>query len=259
MNTNNQNRNPNPFAMLGRSAASSGTSWLRRRLVPILIGVAVLAVVFFVTIGASLPDDGEPVPVSGEAAISLVKKVQTSVGDAPGTKSITIQVTDEEVTSFLAIATLLSGQIEDAGGTGDLGQIDMINKSSTTDVASWKELIDSQDGIGSILTKGMDLGVTIRDPEVKFTSAGEIIMRGYGKMGPLSVPARAVVVPEIVNGNLELEIIEGQLGRLPLPGGLADLIADGIEKALLAGHSVVSVTRIDVAQGTLTFSGTVTK
>src|SRR5690606_7478168 len=131
-----------------------------------------------------LPDDGDPVPVSGEAAISLAKKAQTSVGTAPGTKSITITVTEEEVTSFLAVATILSGQIEEAGGTGDLGQIEMINKSSATDVESWKELIDSQDGIGAILTKGVDLGVTIRDPEVKFTSAGEIVVRGYGKMGP---------------------------------------------------------------------------
>ncbi|MCZ7533135.1 MAG: hypothetical protein M5U23_06995 [Acidimicrobiia bacterium] len=257
MTTDDQNRNL--FSMFGRSAASTGASWLRRRLVPILIVVGVVAVVFFFTIGASLPDDGDPVPVSGEAAISLVKKVQAAVGDAPGTKSITIQVTDEEVTSFLAIATLLSGQIEDAGGTGDLGQIDLINTSSTTDIASWKELIDSQNGIGGILTRGMDLGVTIRDPEVKFTSAGEIIIRGYGKMGPLSVPARAVVMPEIVDGNLKLEIVEGQLGRLPLPGGVSNLLADGIEKALLAGHEVASVTRIDVSQGTLTVSGTVTK
>ncbi|KAA3641578.1 MAG: hypothetical protein DWP92_00980 [Armatimonadetes bacterium] len=258
MNTNDPNQNL--FSMLGRSAASTGTSWLRRRMIPILIVVAVVAVVFFITIGASLPDDGDPVPVSGEAAMSLVKKVQKSVGDAPGTKSIAIEVTDQEVTSFLAIATLLSGQIEDAGGTGDLGQIGMINRnSSTTDIASWKELIDSQDGIGSILTKGMDLGVTIRDPEVKFTSSGEIIIRGYGKIGPLSVPARAVVAPRIVNGNIEFEIIEGQLGRLPLPGGVSNLVAAGIEKALLAGHSIASVNRIDVSQGTLAFSGTVTK
>lgn len=247
----------NPFSILGRSAVSNVGSRLRRYLVPILVGVGVLAIVFFITIGASLPDDGEPVPVSGEAAISLAKKIQTSVGDAPGTKSITIQVSDEEVTSFLAIASILSGQIEQAGGTGDLSQIDMLDTASATDIESWKVLIESQDGFGGILTKGIDLGVTIKDPEVKFTSAGAIVIRGYGRIGPLTVPARAVVTPAIVDGNLEFEIVEGQLGRLPLPGGISNLLADGIEKALLAGHNVATVTQIDVNQGTLTFSGTV--
>jgi hypothetical protein len=253
-----QHRNPqNPFSMIGRSAVSSVGNRLRRHLVPILIGVAVLAVVFFITIGASLPDDGDPVPVSGDAAISLAKKVQTSVGTAPGTKTVTIQVTEEEVTSFLAIASLLSGQIEQAGGNGNLDQIDILEGSSTADIESWKDLIASQDGIGTILTKGIDLGVTIQDPEVKFTPAGAIIIRGYGKIGPLRVPARAVVRPAIVNGALEFEIIDGQLGRLPLPGGVSDLLGDGIEKALLAGNQIATVTQIDVGAGVLTFSGTV--
>lgn len=247
----------NPFSMLGRSAVRSVGGRLRRHLVPILIAAGVLAVVFFITIGASLPDDGGPVPVSGDAALALAQKVQASIGDAPGTKSVTIHVTEQEVTSFLAIASLLSGQIQDAGGSGDLGQIDILTSSQGADLASWQDLIDSQGGLGTILTKGIDLGLAIRDPEVRFTDNGEIIVRGYGKIGPLSVPARAVVAPHIVDGALEFDVLEGQLGRLPLPGGISNLLSDGIEKALLAGHNVATVTQIDVDQGTLTFSGTV--
>jgi len=251
------NYNQNPFSNIGRGIGSGILAKIKRHMTPIIIGVVVLAAVFFITIGASLPDDGEPIAVSGDAAISLANKIKTSVGDAPGTKTVTISVTDQEVTSFLAIASLLSGQIQQQGGSGNLNQIDILGSSSEADVASWQDLINSQGGFGSILTKGIELGVTIKDPEVRFTGEGAIIVRGYGKIGPLSVPARAVVVPRIVDGALELEIIEGQLGRLPLPGGMSNLVADGIEKALLAGRNVATVSQLDVSNGVVVFTGTV--
>lgn len=244
-------------AMRGAAFRRIG-GFIRRRIVPIAIGFAILAIVFFATVGASLPDDGEPIVVSEDAALSLANKVAGAVGDAPGTKSIDIVVTDTEVTSLLSIAALLSDDIQAAGGTGDLSEIGRLGVGGTespASVPSWTELIESQDGFGSILTRGLDLRLAIRNPEVRFTRSGAIIIRGHGGIGPLSMPARAVVVPQVVDGALEFEVVEGQLGRLPMPGGVANVAADAIERALLAGYNVAHVERIDVDAGSLHFVG----
>ncbi|MCB1246865.1 MAG: hypothetical protein KDB69_06355, partial [Acidimicrobiia bacterium] len=129
--------------------------------------------------------------------------------------------------------------------------------SSPADLDAWKALVASQGGLGSILTRGIDLGVTIKDPEVRFTRSGEIIVRGSGKIGPLTVPARAKVRPYIANDDLAFDVIETQLGRLSLPDSAAQLLSSGLEKAILAGRNVASVTRIDVTEGSLRFAGNV--
>lgn len=243
-----------------RSASGSRLKrWVRRRMVPIILVVAVIAAAAFVTTGATLPDDGHPVPVSADAALAFATNVAASVGDAPGTKVVSISVTEGEVTSFLAVASLLSSGIEDAGGTGDLGELSSLDvrlsSSEGIAVEDWQSLVESQDGLGSILTRGLDLRFTIRDPEVRFTRSGEVIVRGYGKLAFVSVPARIVVLPNVVDGQVEFDLVEGQLGRLPLPGGVASLASAGIERALLAGHDIASVEQIVVTEGSLRFVG----
>ncbi len=245
--------------IIGGMVATSFWGFLRRRLIAILVIVAVLVGVLFLITGATLPDDGEPIPVVAEDALAFARKVADSVGDAAGTKQVTITVTEGEVTSFLAIASVLSAQLKEAGGSGDLGELsdlgDEIPGGDLLSVEGWKELIESEDGLGTIFTRGLDLRITIRDPEVRFTADGEIVVRGTGRLAFLSIPARIVVVPNIVNDQLTFEVVEGQLGRLPLPGGIANLVADAIERALLAGHSVASVDEIEVNQGSLSFTG----
>jgi len=51
------------------------------------------------------------------------------------------------------------------------------------------------------------------------------------------------------------ELVEGQPGRLPLPGGIADLAEKGIERALLAGYDIVTVDEIELSQGSFRFAG----
>ncbi|MGB9359730.1 MAG: hypothetical protein WCC01_14355 [Acidimicrobiia bacterium] len=257
METNDRGSPAVMGAMRGATFRRIG-GFIRRRIVPIAIGFAILAIVFLVTVGASLPDDGAPIVVSEDAALSLANRVAGAVGDAPGARAIDIAVTDTEVTSLLSIAALLSDDIQAAGGTGDLSEIGRLGLGGTASpatVPSWTELIESQDGLGSILTRGLDLRLAIRNPEVRFTRDGAIIIRGHWGVGPLSVPARAVVVPQVVDGALDFEVVEGQLGRLPLPGGVANLAADAIERALLAGYTIAHVERIAVDAGSLHFVG----
>ena len=243
-----------------RSAAGSRfTRFLRRRMVPILVVVAVLVGLFVVTSGASLPDDGEPITVSADDALAFARKVTEAAGDATSSKAVSLTVTEREVTSFLAIASLLSGELENVGGSGDLSELmtlgDAIPAGDIGSVDNWKDLVGSQGGIGSVLTRGLDLRVAIREPEVRFTGDGEVIIRGYGKVAFISVPARLVVKPQIVDGQVDFGLVEGQFGRLPLPGAMANLAESAVERALLAGYDIASVEQISVSDGTMRFVG----
>jgi len=107
-----------------RSAVGSRSArFLKRRLIPILVVVALLAGLFAASTGASLPDDGTPIVVSPDDAIAFARKVADAASGASSSKAISLTVTDEEVTSFLAVASLLSGELKNAGGTGDLGEL----------------------------------------------------------------------------------------------------------------------------------------
>jgi hypothetical protein len=233
--------------------------FLRRRLVPILIVVGLIIALFVATTGASLPDDGEPIAISPDDALVFARKLTVAAGDATSTKAVSIVVTDEEVTSFLAIASLLSGELQTAGGSGDLSELtslgDAIPGGNVASVDNWKDLVESQGGIGSVLTRGLDLRVAIQEPEVRFTAEGEVIIRGYGKVAFITVPARLVVKPQIVDGQVEFDLVEGQFGRLPLPGAMSNLAESAIERALLGGYDIASVERIIVSDGTFAFTG----
>lgn len=244
-----------------RSIRSAGSSrargFIRRRIIPIAIVLAVLAVFFVVTTGSSLPDDGPAIPVSADDALAFATKVADAAKDAAGTKTVSLVVTDEEVTSFLAIASLLSGELVAAGGSGDLSDLTRLGDAipDSERASGWTDLVESQGGLGTVLTRGLDLRVAIREPEVRFTPGGEVIIRGYGRLAFVSVPARLVVKPQIVDGQVDFQLVEGQFGRLPLPGAMANLAESAIERALLAGYDIASVEQISVSDGTMRFVG----
>ncbi len=76
-------------------------SW-RRVAWPMLVGLLLGACVGSET-AATLPDDGPAVPVSKAAATRLFQKVISAVESAATTQSLEFTVTDEEVTSALAL------------------------------------------------------------------------------------------------------------------------------------------------------------
>ncbi len=174
---NDYQNSPSPWIGLRSATGSWLARFVRRSIVPIIFVFAVILAAAFVTIGATLPDDGDAVAVSADDALAFATNVAESVGDAPGTEAVSLAVTEGEVTSFLAIASLLSSGIEDAGGTGDLDELSTLNAGLPTTegiaVEDWRSLVESQDGLGSILTKGLDLRLTIREPEVRSTGSGE--------------------------------------------------------------------------------------
>lgn len=238
-------------------------AWLRRRMIPILIVVAVILLVLFITSGAALPDDGDPIAVSDEAALAFVEKVAAQTGGAGEGKTVRLRFTEEEVTSFLNVAATLSERMREQGGTGDLDELDSYDASelgvNITSVEEWKELIEANGGLGRTLTDGITMRVAVRSPEVRFKSDGSIIVRGTVRFGFVDLPARLVFAPTVSDGELDLGFVEGQMGRLPIPGSVVGLIESGVERALVAGHDIGTVTRVTVGDGTIVFAGSLSR
>lgn len=58
----------------------------------------------------------------------------------------------------------------------------------------------------------------------------------------------------VVAGELDFDFIEGQLGRVGLSEPLFQLVADGLERLLLAGNDIAEVTSVNINDGVMTFS-----
>ena len=66
---------------------------------------------------------------------------------------------------------------------------------------------------------------------------------------------RLVIAPSASNGELVLDFVDGQIGRVRMPEFIFDLIGKGLAEVLLAGQAYAEITQIQVGSGTLTISG----
>jgi hypothetical protein len=63
------------------------------------------------------------------------------------------------------------------------------------------------------------------------------------------------MAPRAAAGELVLDFVEGTLGPLSVPEGIVDLVGKGLSRLILAGNDYVEVSKIEVADGSLTLSG----
>ena len=160
---------------------------MTKRLTLLLIVLAALLAACNVP-GVSLPDDGPPVAVSEEAATSLEEKVRA----LPTSGSATLTVTQEEVTSFLALRALTPDlplqqpqvYFKDDGKIVIRGQLTIQERSQPMRIEATPSLVDGQ----------FNLDVT------------------DARVGPIPVPAGIL---DQVEGALAEAILAGQrFGRL---------------------------------------------
>ena len=206
-----------------------------------------------------LPDDGPRVATSQAAAFRFAEKVADAGERAAESKRLRITVTEREVTSFLNIGSQMSQQLQAIYGVGDLAQLSQIQREQALQeiegLPEWAGLLDrAQGALGLELPDG-ELRVTIRDAEVRFERNGQMIVRGYGEVLGLRLPLRLVMAPRASSGELVLDFIEGTLGPLSVPEGIIDLVGKGLARLILAGNDYVEVSKIEVADGSLTLSG----
>jgi hypothetical protein len=177
------------------------------------------------------------------------------------------------VTSFLSISSQMAQvmqQIDGVNSLQDLSQLedaqidglDLEGLEGLDDAAldhdalrRWRDLSGRLDGLGDLRFPDLSLRVALQEPEVHFKDNGQIIVRGYGQVRNVRQPLRLVVAPRARQGELALDFVEGNLGPVPLPEGLFDVIGQGLARVILAGQRWASIDEITVTETTLTLRG----
>jgi hypothetical protein len=208
---------------------------------------------------AELPDDGPPIATSQQDALQFLEKV-TDAGLA-GTQDgqLHLTITEQEVTSFLQIGAELAQQVQDVKNIEtleELGQLENLDGLEDIEgIEKWQQLARRREGLPKIRLPDLSLRWGIEEPEVRFQANGQIVVRGYATVRKLRQPVRVVVAPRASEGELVLDFVEGDLGPVPLPEGLFDLVGKGLAQAILIGQDYAEITTIEVSEGTLTVGG----
>jgi hypothetical protein len=207
---------------------------------------------------AELPDDGAPIRTSPEAAMRFVEKVTAAGERASETKSLSLTVSQQEVTSFLDIGGIMAEQMQamNLSSLGDVQQIDLAQGLEGVEgLEQWQALLGQRDGLPNISLSDLSLRVVVREPQVYFKGNGHLIVRGYAEALGQRQPVRLVFAPRASEGELVLDFVEGNLGPVEVPELLIDQVGKGLARAILAGQDYVEITKIDVGEGSMTLSG----
>jgi hypothetical protein len=205
---------------------------------------------------AELPSDGAPIATSPQAAARFVQKLNTAGERAVDTRQLSLTVTESEVTSFLNLASLLTGQVP---GLASLESLDGVPALQGTGEAAqlteWLDLLRTQEGLKDLDPSNLSLRLGIKEPEVRFKANGQIVVRGYVSVLFWRWPIRVVVAPRASQGELVLDFVEGRLGRIGMPEVVFDLLGKGVARAILAGREFAEVSQLRVDAGQLVITG----
>jgi hypothetical protein len=220
-----------------------------------------------------------------QAALSFVEKVTAAAKSGLLSGQTSLTVTQAEVTSFLSIASQLAqvmNQLEGIENPQDLRELQDLDieglRLQDLDLDSlgdenldgdalsrWQALAQEREGLGGLSLPDLSLRLAIQEPQVYFKAPvqpgrpGQIVIRGYGQVRNVRQPLRLVVAPHAREGELALDFVEGQLGPVPLPEGLIDVLGRGLAKVILAGQGWAELDEITVGDGWLTLRGRYSK
>lgn len=204
--------------------------------------------------GSALPDDGPPPTRSTEAAMSLLNKAAAAAQAAAQTGQVELLVTEEEVNSILGIGRLVGDQSGALSGETLEAFLERAELEGG-DVTQLRELLNLRDRAPGEDRRGFRLRPRIVDPVVYFRGSGHLIVRGEASWLIVRLPFRAVTAPRATEGELEFDFVEGQVGAVPMPEFVFDLLGRGVSEAVLLGEAYAQITEISVGTGTLSLRG----
>ena len=228
------------------------------RAIPLLVAVLVLLAGCQTPrfLQAELPDDGPAIAVSQAAALRFMEKLQTAGQQATQSQSVSLTVSEQEVTSFLSIGSQLSQQLE-AMNVDSVAQLEQLQGSPQLaqfeGLGDWLQFLRGGEGLPNLSLS--ELGLSLQEPQVHFRGDGQIVIRGYAQALGQKQPLRLVLAPRASEGELVLDFVEGKLGPVSVPEGIIDQIGLGLSRLILAGQDYVRVSQIRVSDGALTVSG----
>lgn len=202
---------------------------------------------------AGLPDDGPPIVTSEAAARRFVEKVAAAGESAVQTREVRLTVTQEEVSSFLEVATDLSDQMR-LGEAQNLRDLDLEQVRQAEGLPQWLRDMAAEQELPDVRLPDLQFRISIQQPTVYFDD-GRVIVRGYAEALGQRQPLRLVLAPSIADGALILDFVEGKLGPVPVPEALVDSAAREIASLLLASQDYIQITEVHAGGGTLTLAG----
>lgn len=179
-----------------------------------LLASVVLSACSIPGFGGSTVDDGPPIPVSEEAAASFEQKAVAAGQEAQANGSSSITITQEEITSYIAL------RLENAAAEA-----------------------------------GTSVTLPLTQPQIYFKESGELVLRGQLEFQGRSQLLRVAARPSAVDGSLQIDITEGSIGPVPVPGVILDQTEGLLADAILAGQDYAMLDEVRVEQGSLTLRG----
>ena len=238
--------------------------WMRREaaafrfLVLALLAVFVMAGCAGGTVRGNGQPEDEPVATSPEAARSFVEKVMVTGEEGADGDEVTLTVTQEEISSFLDLASRVARQAAAQGvdSVSDLEQMDPeALPEGAEDLPELLAELRAQGYVPDMELPDLEFWSRIYEPRVRFDSNGQMVVTGDVDLLGFRQPVRIVAVPRPEGDKVFLTFVEGNIGPLPVPAWLADQLITNTDALLLMGQDYADISDVTVNEGELSVTG----
>jgi hypothetical protein len=200
----------------------------------------------------------EPVETSAQAARAFVDKVVAASDAGAAGDEVTLTVTQEEVSSFLDLASEVArlAAAQGADSVSDLERLDPATlPEGAEDLPELLAALRAEGDLGDESLPDLALWSRIAEPRVRFAAGGQMIVTGDVDLLGLRQPVRMVVVPRPEGDKVFLTFVEGSIGPLPVPDWLAGEVVANVDALLLLGQDFAAIRDVTVAEGELSVTG----
>ncbi len=199
-------------------------------------------------------------PATTNAARQFIERTTAAVQNASTNRRFRITISEGEATSVLSLG-LMTPELMRAMETMSAEEIQQAN-----DIEGLRAILRERDAsarenrtLWQRFAGLFDPRLRTGDVQVQFTGNGEIVVAGYVQAWRWQVPALVVFAPHQRSGELELDFVQGKLGRLPAPAGAFNMLGGLVASLLLQGRDYAELSNITVEEGRLTFEAAITR
>lgn len=236
--------------------------WMRREAVAFRF--LVLASLMLVLAGCGggngnpLDIDEGVVQTSPEAAQSFVEKVVATGQEGADGDEVTLTVTQEEVSSFLDLASRVARQAA-AQGADSLSDLERMDPDTlpegTEDLPELLAALRAQGDVPDVQLPDLEFWSRVSEPRVYFKENGQIAVVGLVDLLGSQQRVRVVAVPRPEGDRVFLTFVEGSIGSVRVPAWLAERVMANVDALLLMGQDYAEISQVVVSQGEMSVTG----
>jgi|GEM_PF-2354060 len=211
--------------------------------------------------GGAVGGNGQPEPVvetSPEAARTFVEKVVATGEEGADGDEVTLAVTQEEVSSFLDLASRVA-RVAAAQGADSLSDVEQMDPATlpqgAEELPELLAMLRAEGNLPDVELPDLEFWSRIVEPRVRFEGDGEMVVTGRVDLLGFQQPVRIVAVPRPEGNRVFLTFVEGSIGPVPMPAWLADQLVTNVDALMLMGQDYASVSDVTVTEGELSVTG----